>query len=85
MRINQEVLISSKNGIGEGLQPVPPEQEGGKEKNKSFSLQGGTLADPMLSRWWHHLVTLVSLCAHPCRGKLLFLFLPSLLLRGDRL
>ena len=28
----QEVLIRSKNGIGDGLQPVPPEQEGGKKK-----------------------------------------------------
>ena len=47
----QEVLISSKNGIGEGLQPVPPEQEGGKEKNKSFPLQGVTQRDTSVTTW----------------------------------
>ena len=36
----QEVLIMSKNGIGDGLQPVPPEQEGGKEKKQKFSTAG---------------------------------------------
>ena len=35
-----EVLIRGKKGIGDGLEPLPPEQEGGKEKNKSFPLKG---------------------------------------------
>ena len=37
----QEVLIrGKKKGIGDRLEPLPPEQEGGKEKNKSFPLKG---------------------------------------------
>ena len=30
----------AKKGDGDGLEPLPPEQEGGKEKNKSFPLKG---------------------------------------------
>ena len=30
------MLIRRKKGIGDGLQPLPPEQEGGKQKTKVF-------------------------------------------------
>ena len=35
----------AKKGDGDGLEPLPPEQEGGKEKNKSFPQQGVTQRD----------------------------------------
>ena len=76
-RVLQEVLISSKFGIGDGLQHVPPEQEGGREKTKVFHCREGHQLIPCCH-------TGVTLC-HSLQWKTFVFFLPSLLLRGDRL
>ena len=55
----------------------PLSRREGRKKQK-FSTSGRDIS-------WSHVVTLVSRCVPPCSGKLLFLFLPSLLLRGERL